>query len=110
MPKPARYKQPKPDRDTLELCAEAGEMIKRAGFVRLVTSMKTEAVYYRWPDRNDVIRVASHKGNAFGLNRIAARITFGNDRNESRPRTLRISDEKFEAIIAAGIGRYFLNC
>lgn len=111
MVKPAKFKPPKPDHCTLELCAKAGEILKEVGFIKTTHSLKSVATYYHWPDRDDVLRVAEHsiKSRTNGLNRVAAKITFGNDQPLSRPGTLRISDEKVIANVAAAIGRYFLN-
>jgi hypothetical protein len=45
----------------LEACRVAGEILKAAGFELRYTSMKSEACYYGWPGRPDVLRVAAHR-------------------------------------------------
>lgn len=95
---------------TLALCQEAGEMLKRAGFVHHQTSMKTEAVYYKWPGRQEKIRVAEHARKTSGSNRnnIVAKITFRGTHMDP-PGMMNISDEKFEKVVAMAIGQYFLR-
>lgn len=98
--------------DTLELCNRAGEMLKGVGFVHYQTSMKTEAAYYRWPDRPHLIRVATHsvKGSRskIGLGKVVAAITFRGNHADP-PGMMNISEEKIETIVAGAIGRYFLK-
>ena len=101
-------KQPKPSYSTLDLCACAAEMVKQAGFVHHKTSMKTEACYYRWPDRGDLLRIATHaKGGDPAQGKIVSRITFNGGLYEP-PGMMKIADQKVESTVASAIGRYFL--
>jgi len=101
-------KQPKPSYSTLDLCARAAEMVKQAGFIHHKTSMKTEACYYRWPDRSDLLRIATHsKGGNLMLGKIVSRITF-NGCCYDQPGMMKIADQKVESTVAAAIGRYFM--
>lgn len=99
---------------TLELCARAGELLKRVGFVHYQTSMKTESTYYRWPDRVYLIRVASHGGRQSrsmwpgARKHVIAKITFRGTHLDPKG-MMNISDEKVENIVAMAIGRYFLK-
>ena len=89
-------------------------MLKKVGFVHHQTSMKTEASYYRWPDRPQLIRVATHGGrqsrNAFPMARenVIAKITFRGTHVDP-PGMMNISDEKVERVVALAIGQYFLK-
>ena len=98
--------------DTLKLCAIAGEILTRVGFVHHQTSMLTPAVYDRWPDRTQLIRVAEHSGKKTrkngGLGSVVANITF-NGTHLDPPGTMNIKEEKIEAVIGAAIGKYFLK-
>jgi hypothetical protein len=98
-------------RDVLEHCCEAAELLKAAGFVHVWTSMKSEAAYYRWPDRSAVIRVAAHKfqrGNNERQNHpIATTLTF-NDGKDALGR-MSITDERVRMMTAAAIGLYFMK-
>ena len=49
----------KPERDCLHLCAAAAELLKRAGFRHVYTSMKTESCYYEFAGRPMLLRVTS---------------------------------------------------
>ena len=98
--------------DTLELCNRAGELLKRVGFIHHQTSMKTEAVYYRWPDRPHLIRVAEH-GRQRARTRtshgwVVAAVTF-RGRHTDRAGTISMGENKVESIIALAIGQYFLR-
>ncbi len=95
---------------TLDLCNRAAEMLKRVGFVHYQTSMKTPAAYYRWPDRQALIRVAEHNRKTSGSNRnnIVAKITFRGTHVDPAG-MMNISDEKVENVVALAIGRYFLK-
>lgn len=97
--------------DTLDLCRRAGDMLKRAGFVHFQTSMKTEAVYYRWPDRHHLIRVAAHGGRAprgSMRDNVVAKVTFRGT-HCAPPGMMNISDEKVRVMVAHAIGVYFLK-
>jgi len=98
--------------DTLELCARAGEILKRVGFVHHQTSMTTPAVYYRWPDRQHLLRVAEHSGKKTrkngGLGVGGSSVTF-NGTHLDPPGKMNIREEKIESTISAAIGRYFMK-
>lgn len=97
-------------RNIFELCAEAGEMLKKAGFQRVHVSMRSEAVYYQLPGRYGVIRVAAHRGNKppIGLDAIIAKITFmGNSFNDLN--MIHISEGGVLNRIAYAIGIYMIN-
>ena len=100
--------------DTLELCNLASARLKEAGFVFAYSSAGSEACYYRWPDRPEVLRVAAHqfrKGwgtrGGSGDARVAAVLTF-NHHQADMPGKMKIAQEKIESMIASAIGRYFL--
>lgn len=98
----------KPVRDTLELCGIATAMLKGAGFVLHCASRRSEACYYKWPGREELLRVAARsKDEVDGLGNVVARITFDGT-CLTGPGLMRISDDKIEQVVAAGIGRYFL--
>ena len=96
--------------DTLDLCDRAAVLLKDAGFVHYQTSMKTEACYYRWPDRPHLLRLASHSGGKTrnGLGPVAAKLTFTGNVH-SRPGTMRLAHEKFEQMVALAVGQYFIK-
>lgn len=85
-------------------------LLKSAGFELRFVSRKTEACYFAWPGRNEVLRVAAHKsgGDDYGLNKIVSKITFGQDAPKSRPGTLRISEGAFLDLVRRRIGEYML--
>ena len=94
---------------TLELCDRASQLLKKVGFILDYTSMKTEACYYRYPEKWGLIRVAAHKVRAqpVGLGPIVAKITFNVNIHDT-PGMMRIADEKFQNTVAVVIGRYFI--
>ena len=51
----------KPLQNKYEVCERAAEALVGAGFVLNYISQKSEARYYRWPNREDVLRLAAHK-------------------------------------------------
>lgn len=55
----------KPSHDTLELADRMAAILKSVGFVLKYVSMKSEACYYAWPGRHEVVRIATHR---FGKN------------------------------------------
>lgn len=101
----------KPEHDTLHLCARAGEMLKAVGFVHHYTSMRSEAVYYRWPGKTHLLRVSAHPAKfegKFAQSPLGAKLTL-NGTHITGPGKMRITDEGFEAKVAGAIGRYFLK-
>lgn len=95
----------------LEACALAGELLRAAGFEHRHTSLKSEAAYYGWPERHQVIRVACHRAHRSELNGIPiiATITF-NVRNFKLDRAgvSQIGREYLVNVVANAIGRYML--
>jgi hypothetical protein len=90
----------------LELCAEAGERLKSMGFEVACCSMKSEAVYYRFPGRFGVLRVGMHKykGGRAGMDEVVATITF---RGGKQDRTRLIcSEQRFQEMIWTVVGQY----
>lgn len=85
-------------------------MLKGAGFEFHCSSRSTEACYYRWPGKRSLLRVARHRKDKTpqGLNHVAGRITF-NGTILTGPEEMRISDDKVRAVVALGIGEYFLK-
>ena len=102
--------KPKQTLTTLECCDRASALLKEAGFVLENQSMRTEACYYRWPDRVDLIRIATHKSkrSMIGLGNVVSRITFNGNRND-QPGEIRICDEAIENRVMWAIGKYFLK-
>lgn len=98
------------ERNTLELCAEAAEIIKKIGFEFRTVSRENTTCYYGWPGREELLRISDHgsKYVMMGLkDKIAARITFSSDGH--KPGFSNISDYAFEHRIAEAIGWYFMR-
>lgn len=104
-------KYPKPIHELVELHARACALVRAAGFELHCISSKTEATYFRLPGRTDLLRIAYHKshGPTLGLNRVSAKITFGQDAPKSRPGTMRLSDGAFLRLVALRIGEYMIS-
>lgn len=87
----------------------ASEMLKSAGFIYYQTSMKSEAVYYKFPGRREVLRVSSHSRNKqktlYGLDTVATSLTI-NFRGCGK-RGLRVLD--IENRVAMAIGYFMLR-
>ncbi len=100
----------KPTQNTLDLCDRAATMLRAAGFIFVNVSMKTEACYYRWPDRPHLLRIAAHrlKNPPIGLGPVVSKITF-NGTHVDRPGMMKIADPKVDAVVEQAIGRYFLR-
>lgn len=107
-------KRPRPDHDVHVLCTRAAIALKRAGFVLVNVSMRSEACYYRIPGRHGLLRVASHgmRHPPSGLGDVVATPTFRPNGpapgSESRG-TLRIAEEKIDHMIALAAGQYLLR-
>jgi hypothetical protein len=100
----------KPSHNTLFLCSYAIEKLKACGFERAGVSLKSEATYWRLLGRDGVLRVSTHKhnGRSYGLDRIAASLTFrGNVFDATN--TLKCDVDKIESRIAHAVGAYILN-
>lgn len=111
---PRRRKDHIPIHDTLALVDKCGELLRRAGFERRYTSMKSEACYYGWPGHDEVIRVAAHRfgknhGNPRDINgqRVVGKLMLCGT-HLLRSGTMALSPEKMETMVAMQIGRYFL--
>jgi hypothetical protein len=82
------------------------ELMKRAGFVLVDASMKSEACYYRHPSRDDVrgvVRISLHsrkKARWSGLNPVVSKVTV--------PPLQPSSANHIFNLVANAIGRYFL--
>lgn len=110
-----RWIRHKPEFSTVELCAYAGETLKRAGFVVGYVSMKSEASYFQFPGRHGYIRVSHHKFHkpkVGFVNRVVVALTF----RGSKPRDdaangefIHTTLEKIDWRIHAAIGRYMLG-
>lgn len=90
----------------LEACALAGEMLRGVGFEHRYTSFVSEAAYYGWPGKFQVIRVACHKAHRTELNGVPviATITF----NEKNFLHGKIPKQKVIKQISEAIGKYLL--
>lgn len=93
------------------LMAQAAGILRAIGFEFNCSSMMTEATYYNWPGRTEVIRIASHgrhkKRTAHrrtGTTTIAY-ITFPLDKLVRA----HLIEKFFEERVACGIGKYFMR-
>ncbi len=105
-----KMKQPKRIIGTLQACDEAASLLKRAGFEVADVSMRSEALYFRFPGRPGVLRVASHQGGEgmVGLDRVLARLTFSPYKLCKEPDTLVLTEDKLHGLVCAAIGRYMV--
>jgi hypothetical protein len=108
-------REPKRIITTLEACDEAALILKRAGFVVKNVSMRSEAVYFKYPGMHGVIRVADHGpgtgGGNLGLvghDEIHARLTFLPDKKRAAAGTLVITEESVCNMVYMAIGRYMV--
>ena len=93
----------------LEACTLAAALLNTAGFVFHYASMRSEACYYRLPDRSELVRVAAHRHDrgVAGLGKIIAVITFPADGGHGKPVTF--SEVHVRNIVANAIGWYMLR-
>jgi hypothetical protein len=94
------------DRQNRTYVQYAVERLKNAGFVHHYTSMKSEACYYRLPDRNCLIRIAMHSSRPpkrmhSGSLPTVARITFSEGYSAK-------SWDTVDGQIFKAVGRYFM--
>lgn len=104
--------RPRPDHDVHLLCTQASIDLKRAGFVLVNVSMRSEACYFRLPGRHGLLRVACHSQRhpPIGLGPVVATLTFRPDwRTGSAGGTLRINKEKIADMTALAAGQYLLR-
>jgi hypothetical protein len=111
MVKPSRQKQPVPDHDVFDLCTYAAEVLIRAGFQWHETSRQTESCYYKFPGRDGVLRVGTHKRKKPDKNkdRIYGKITFAPTPVLSPPGMIRMTEQAIESKIAYAIGTYLMK-
>lgn len=109
MPTQGWKKDPKPDLDIYQLCEMASERLQQAGFELTYVSMKSEARYFSWPGRKDLLRVAAHSrdNKTLGVGRTVAKLTF--PPSSPIPGFLRITETKAESMIAFAVGQYFMR-
>lgn len=106
----AKAHEPRRIITTLEACATATTLLRKAGFEVAYVSMRSEAVYFRFPGRPGVLRVADHAGGKGmpGLDRVLAKLTFLPHRLRKEPDTLAIGDTSMHNLVCAAIGRYMI--
>ena len=107
----SKAKEPKRIITVYEAADEAIAILKRAGFEFVNVSMRSEAVYYRFPGRHGVIRVATHSGGKAvpGLDRTLAKLTFLPHKLRKEPDTLVITENSLHSLVCAAIGRYMVH-
>jgi len=106
-----RRRRPKRQRPTLELCKDAADLLKAIGFELANVSMDSEACYYRWPGRTELLRIAAHgsKGAPIGIGwPVVSLLTFRGT-HKDKPDHMALADEKFDQMVAQAIGWYFLR-
>lgn len=95
--------------DPLELCAQAGALLKASGFEVRVVSRRSEAVYYALPGSTTLLRVAAHRRDPQSeptRGSVVATLTLSADTAGGR---LRMSENKFREMVARAIGFYWLR-
>ena len=104
-------KYPKDEYDPLLLVANTCDLLRRIGFERVTVSMKTEAVYFRWPGRPGVLRVASHKSKQkmIGMDHVIAQIVFAPAHPYGVKGVLWCSAEAIKNQVAQRIGAYMVK-
>lgn len=95
-----------------EMADRAAEMLKTAGFELRYVSMKSEACYYSWPGRDEVIRIATHRQNGppriVNNYKMVAKLTFSGT-NLIRRGDTAVREDKLRTMVAVAIGTYFLR-
>jgi len=90
--------------DHLHLAQYASEVLKAAGFILAATSLKSEACYYKLPNKPALLRVAAHRTsrteNRLMSEPVIANITFA-------PKN-KYCMEAVRHIINYAVGKYFL--
>ncbi len=86
----------------------AAQMLKAAGFYHYQTSLRSEAAYYKFPGRSEVLRLSSHPRNKgktlYGLNVVASCLTIN-----FRGGTTALRATDIENRVAMAIGYFFLR-
>lgn len=95
--------------DVLDLCALAGDRLRRAGFVVAHVSMRSEAVYFRHPPLDKLLRVSAHKQKhgPIGMDGVVAKLTFSPGRRSADRRHLIRTESAIDQMIWTAIGQYF---
>lgn len=99
--------------DPLELCTLAGERLKKMGFSVANVSMRSEAVYYRFPGRAGLLRVSAHRVHmghgTIGHSNTIAQITFAVGRKAYRrgERHFIRTAGAIDHMIWLAVGQYF---
>lgn len=92
----------------LLLCARAVDLLKSVGFEKALVSMKSEAVYLRYPGRHGLLRVATHKySGRIGTDSAVACLTF---RGPPKDRdSMRCGGQTFDTMVWTAVGQYMLR-
>ena len=100
----------KPVHEVFDLIEYASQMLKKVGFEVSYVSRQSEAVYYRFPGRDGLLRLATHSKNRtpFGLNEPVSKLTFNGD-IPGNPGKTKSSLDALDNRIHAAIGKYFAN-
>jgi hypothetical protein len=91
----------------------AEEYARRAGFVRIVNSAKSEASYWRLPGRRGALRIAAHKGGnkerRFSWHDdVVAKVTFPQN-SANVAGFIEFADHAIEFQAAQAIGLYMIR-
>ena len=111
-----RRREYKPIVKTLDMCVQATELLKAAGFVHANTArmQASYSAYYRWPGRRGLIRVSDHKADRGLVKRLGlgepvlVKLTFAGDLF-TRAGTMRLGPDALRHKVAAAIGNYLLT-
>lgn len=96
-------------------CAEAEELVLRAGFLFERASSQSEARYFRFPGRVGVLRIATHsKGgwrnaSGFASGPVFASVTFSRKATQTNNGFLAVSKIYVEWQTATAIGIYMMR-
>lgn len=93
--------------DALSACAVAAGHTKNAGLMHVWTSMKSEACYYRSPDRQGTLRIATHSKTKSGDKMLDGPTIVSVTFPETNLRGFTV--EFVENHIANGIGLYLIR-
>lgn len=96
--------------DTLDLCTHAADVLKKAGFEVAYVSRRSEAVYFKFPERHGLLRVSAHKhsGSRIGQEKVITTLTFTGNHHTGKD-TLVCSEGAIETRITCAIGRYMIK-
>lgn len=108
----------KPVRLRTDVLDEAIALVKAAGFEFVAAAHNRETVYYRWPGREEQLRLSLHgrKGTRHPQGHLViASVSFGVSRGRNStiapagPHEIRMSEQALFGHVASAIGRYFLK-